>query len=384
MVLLNFEDVEIVLKKNVILRNFNFSLETGDFIGIYGENGSGKSVLAETFAGRIEPYVGGVFCGDNVGVAVVSSYEQNRLIEQERYFDDSEFMHGRTDPGRCVADILGLEDVDACGSGLDVIGILGIEGILDRGIKFLSTGEFRKLLFAKALLSGASVIVLDDPFTGLDVETRNRIVCLIDALPQFFSAVVIISGRFGDLKGCKKHFLLKDGRLGVIGRHECSVFLERSRAFVPETGGNGGLFDKRVCGGRECLVRMNNVGLSFYDDRILSNVNWEVFRGDHWQIVGPNGSGKSSLISLVTGDSPKAYGQEIFLFGRRRGSGETVWDIKERIGFVSGNLQRLHRIDQSVLSVVVSGFFDTIGFYDRPDPIQLEEARRRCDFFWYF
>ena len=88
------------------------------------------------------------------------------------------------------------------------------------------------------------------------------------------------------------------------------------------------------------LIRMDRVGMSFYNEKILTEINWTVKSGEHWQISGPNGSGKSSLLSLINGDSPKAYGQEIYLFGRKRGSGETVWDIKQQIGYVSGALQQ--------------------------------------------
>jgi molybdate transport system ATP-binding protein len=108
--------------------------------------------------------------------------------------------------------------------------------------------------------------------------------------------------------------------------------------------------------------------------RIVSDISWEVSAGERWKITGPNGCGKSTLISLINGDNPKAYSNDITLFGKKRGSGETVWDIKKRIGFVSGDFQMNYRMRTTVLDTVLSGFFDSIGLYIKPTGLQLQEA----------
>ncbi|TFH06448.1 MAG: ATP-binding cassette domain-containing protein [Spirochaetales bacterium] len=124
---------------------------------------------------------------------------------------------------------------------------------------------------------------------------------------------------------------------------------------------------------------MNEVGVSYGPTAIVSGICWTVCSSDRWMIRGPNGSGKSTLLSLITGDNPKAYGQQIMLFGRPRGSGESVWDIKRRIGFVSGDLQFSYPLGSTVRDVVLSGFFDSIGLYDQATGYQRDIAEHWLD-----
>lgn len=121
---------------------------------------------------------------------------------------------------------------------------------------------------------------------------------------------------------------------------------------------------------------MKNVEVTYNGKPILRNITWEAGPRDTWMITGPNGSGKSTLLSLINGDNPKAYGQEIYLFGRKRGSGESVWDIKKKIGFVSGDFQFNYFIRSSVAEVVLSGFFDSIGLYKKVSEYEYHAAER--------
>ena len=301
------------------------------------------------------------------------------MLERDRYYDDTDFMQGALDPGRTVRKILEQEAAKKISeSELEsYIDEFGIENILDRGIRFLSTGEFRKMMIVKALSEKPDLLVLDDPFTGLDLDSRAELESLLPVIRKKIGALVILSGRKHDFECCGqiKMYMLEDGRLSEINA-------------LKETSNDGRMAEAGLrmnvrrpnCRGNE-LIRMDAVGMSYYDEPVLKNINWKVCEGDHWQIIGPNGSGKSSLLSLINGDSPKAYGQSIYLFGKKRGSGESVWDIKKQIGTVSGALQQGHRISSNVLSVVVSGFFDTIGLYDRPDPVQLAKAESWCEEF---
>ena len=107
-----------------------------------------------------------------------------------------------------------------------------------------------------------------------------------------------------------------------------------------------------------------NDGVVSYNDRpVINHLSWTVNPGEHWQIVGPNGAGKSTLLSLVTGDHPQGYSNDLTLFGRRRGSGETIWDIKKHIGYVSSSLHLDYRVSTNVRNVILSGYFDSIGIY---------------------
>jgi len=374
-IIIELDRISKTINKTQVFNELSLRIEENSMTGIYGRNGSGKSVLSEILAGVIEPGSGSVISKDGgCRVSVVSSSERLRLLEQERRNDDSEFMQGRTDPGRAVRELLYSRGTSG-DRWIELIQEFELTKILDRGLRFLSTGEFRKVLLVRALLERPDLLVLDDPFTGLDPGMRAELHELISRISAENQALVIISGRLSDFSGLATDIrLLEDGRLRdwpIDDKPSVPRLRQDFQAGIP-----GG----RIIQARE-LIRMQGVGLSYYELKVLTDINWTVTSGEHWQIRGRNGSGKSSLLALISGDSPKAYGQNLYMFGQRRGSGETVWDIKKRIGTVSGALQYDHRINQNVISVAVSGYFDSIGLYEKPDPVQIERAEHWCEQF---
>ncbi|MDC7228034.1 MAG: ATP-binding cassette domain-containing protein [Spirochaetales bacterium] len=374
--LLRISDADLIIKRKEKLKGITLEIFRGDYIGIYGLNGSGKSLLSALIAGGLKISSGSRDEADGLQTEVVSSTERKKMLEEDRHNDDSEFMEGRVDPGRSVRDILGTDSSD--GEIKRWSKSFGIEHILERGIRFLSTGEFRKMMIVRSILAKPDILVLDDPYTGLDIETRGLLEERLDEIRGEVGSLVLVSGRLDDLNSAHRLFLLQDGS---ISEHpDLGTIRKESMYDTPEMPvfENAEGADKNSSQSETELIRLTGVGMSYYDEKILNDINWTVKSGEHWQITGPNGSGKSSLLSLINGDSPKAYGQEIYLFGRKRGSGETVWEIKQNIGLVSGSLQRQHRISQNVLSVVISGFFDSIGLYDKPDPVQIDKARDWC------
>jgi len=124
------------------------------------------------------------------------------------------------------------------------------------------------------------------------------------------------------------------------------------------------------------LVRMTNVSVQYDDRAILSGINWTIRRGESWALTGPNGSGKSTLLSLICGDNPQAYANSICLFGRYRGSGESVWHLKRRIGLISSELHLHFPDNQTCLETVLSGFHESIGFHGSPSSRQRKIAHR--------
>ena len=381
--LLSLNGAGISIKRKHLLENIDLVISSGELTGIYGLNGSGKSLLAGLISGRIKNDTGMIEKDENLRTAIVSSAERKRMLEEDRHNDDSEFMQGKEDPGRSAGDIYRLS-MDDGRNETDLERyekMFEIAHIRNRGIRYLSTGEFRKMMIVRCLLSKPDILILDDPYTGLDIATRNGLHSLISEIKKEVKAIILVTGRLDDLEDCGSLFMLENGSIHEYKSLKDIHKMAEAMApvfFTEKENNSAKPAEKDLTAERTELVRMQSVKMSYYDDRILTDINWQVTSGEHWQISGPNGSGKSSLLSLVTGDSPKAYGQELYLFGRKRGSGETVWEIKQQIGYVSGVLQRQHRISQSVLSVVISGFFDTIGLYDQPNPVQIEKARHWC------
>lgn len=114
--------------------------------------------------------------------------------------------------------------------------------------------------------------------------------------------------------------------------------------------------------------------VAYTDKTIFTQLNWQIDKGQHWQIKGPNGCGKSTLLGLIFGDHPQCYSNDITIFGHQRGSGETIWQIKQNIGMVSSSLHLQYRVSCSVLDVILSGFYDSIGLYQQPSKRELQTA----------
>jgi molybdate transport system ATP-binding protein len=218
-----------------------------------------------------------------------------------------------------------------------------------------------------------NILILDEPFAGLDTASRKTVARLIDAAMARGVQVVMVTGRREDIPSGTTH-LLVIGQGRVLQRGEKEEILRSLRMF-PGTGNAsvalGGLPQPAPSptAGKDGppLVAMENVRVAYGERVILDRLNWRVHRGEHWAVVGPNGSGKSTLLGLITGENLQVYANRVRLFGRQRGQGESLGDIRRRIGIVSPELQLRYQRPVSVRESVLSGFFDTIGLYRKPD-----------------
>ncbi len=361
---------------------------------VTGANGSGKSLLAEILTGLRPPHSGSIAWpampnGPERDAAVVSFERQERIMERERREDLSSIMHGILDPGHRVRDLLPE-------SAASLAERFGIDHLLDRGLRFLSTGEFRKSLLAGAVSRSPRLLVLDEPYDGLDAAARTELAKLIDEQHCPTRALLLVLNRRRDFPHAATHLIELDaGHTVYAGEIDRWPGLEQpagaaadatgapptgragSSTPPPETEGSATADPARAAERPSIpLIRMNNVSLSYGPTSILHDLAWTVHPSDRWMIHGPNGSGKSTLLSLIMGDNPKAYGQEIELFGRRKGSGESVWEIKRRIGMVSGDLQFRYPLRERVEETVLSGFYDSLGLFEEPTGLQREIAAR--------
>ncbi len=303
-------------------------------------------------------------------LGVVSFKDQQELFEQEVRNDESDFLD-RIDPGTLAGEFLtNIEDNRA------LIDQFRLSGVLNSGYRQLSSGESRKLLILKAVTDGASHLLIENPYDGLDVASCvefDRIMALL--IERRFKVLLVLSSRSDIPDWCSHLAWFDKGRLAGCGARGEIVRQIEGRA-------NGDDWNQ-ILENREHttvddsveLVRLVN-GQARYGDRIIfSNFDFRVVRDQHTLVTGPNGAGKSTLLALVTGDHPDCYTNELYLFGKRRGSGESIWQIKKEMGIVSPALHREHYIPGNSLQIVVSGFFDSIGLYSRPSEQQRQVAR---------
>ncbi|MCB9627982.1 MAG: ATP-binding cassette domain-containing protein [Sandaracinaceae bacterium] len=333
--------------------------------GVYlltGPNGSGKSSAAQHLADTTP------------GAQLLSAETQQAFYERELAEDESNFRGG-ADLGKTVHDLLG----DA-GRAHPLYRALRLSELGSRGYRQLSTGESRKVLLLRALAAAPPLIVLDDPFEGLDhaacAELRDAL-----ALVAAETAVLVV-GTFvashSDTRRLLPLELVREVR--VLGPGGAEVFRgpldawlahapEAARAHLPPPVDDGPWHaDDTGFAPGQALIVLRSGRVAYGEHVIFDGLDLTVRAGEHTLIEGPNGSGKSTLLELFTGDHPQAYANDLTLFGRRRGSGESVWDVKRRVGLVSGRLHRDYRVSASVETVLLSGLFDSIGLYETPGP----------------
>jgi molybdate transport system ATP-binding protein len=269
-----------------------------------------------------------------------------------------------------------------------VIDLLGIGELLSKGIEQLSDGERRKVSIARALMQQPQLLILDNPLTGLDQHFRVKLTEIIQLLTkgrtQHTMRVIIVTTREDEIPPGITHLLIvQNGSILAQGPRE--TFQERgithSIARREPPGERSGSLPARPSSKDheplpQVLVQMERVNVSYGNARILQNIDWMVRLGEHWALLGPNGAGKTTLLSLILGDHPQVYANNISLFGKRRGQGESIWEVKRRIGWVAPELHLYHPRGVSSLHIVCSGFYDSVGLYHPCTSQQRQTARQ--------
>ncbi|MBQ4393112.1 MAG: ATP-binding cassette domain-containing protein [Prevotella sp.] len=245
----------------------------------------------------------------------------------------------------------------------------GLMDLLDKYVILLSSGELRKFQLVKTLMARPQTLILDNPFIGLDAETRQQLRALLYRLIQSQQLTIyLVVSRCDDIP---------DYVDDIVWLTPESVM----RAEAPRLGDA----DRQLllhlpaapdCRGSE-VVQMTDVSIRYGSRTILSHLDWTVREGERWALSGQNGSGKSTLLSLISADNPQAYACNICLFGKQRGSGETIWQIKRRIGYVSPEMHRAYHHNLPVEQIVASGLKDTVGLFMRTN-----EAERETCHWW--
>jgi molybdate transport system ATP-binding protein len=277
-----------------------------------------------------------------------------------------------------VGELLG-----AAGRAHPLFAAFRLEGLWERGYRRLSTGEARKLLLLRAVVQQPPLLILDDPFDGLDRAACAELATAVVEVAQELPVVVVGSYAARELPfepGALREVALVE-RHQLVFRGSPAEFATRSAAALtphtPPPVDSGSYYPPLAQ--ETPLVDLRGGHIRYGDQIVFEGLELRIEAGQHTLIEGPNGSGKSSLLDMLTGDHPQAYANELYLFGRRRGSGETVWDIKRNVGSVSGRLHRDYRVGGSVEEVLLSGLYDSIGVYQKPEPSHRGRARAWLD-----
>ena len=351
----------------------NFHLAKGEHLAIVGRNGGGKSMLVDMITGKHPVYPG------QLSYSFDEPYNNLKHITfRDTYGGDNDrtyFLQQRWNQMEID------EETPTVGSKLEEAFMLAgddtperrafqkhlyqlfhLEDLLDKYIILLSSGELRKYKLVANLFTKPKVLIIENPFIGLDAETRDQVKQLlatlagqqdmqiilvlskIDEIPEFITRVIkMLDLRFVEDIVVKTYY--------PIDRCPHAILLQKPNNIPPLP---------------QQIIQFNNVTIRYGERTILKDLNWVVLKGEHWALSGQNGAGKSTLLSLVCADNPQAYANDISLFGHRRGSGESIWDIKKHIGYVSPEMHRSYKQNISAIEIVASGLKDTVGLYARP------------------
>ncbi len=359
--MIRFTGIEARLHDGRHLKVADWTIEDGQYWAIAGTNGSGKTALSCLFGGQV-PLLQGEMNNSPENPGYVSLEAQREQIEWELKEDDSDLTDCFT-LGTPVREFLG-----ELGEYAYLVEALRLTHLLDKGFRSLSTGESRKVLWVRQLAEGHEWLVLDEPFEGLDVDSRQVVTELLQKLVSQGQKILWVANRLDEMPEWishiafvhEAHLLTQGSRDDVLAQPEVSAlvhFDQELPELPPRPGGESSLVEG------DPLVTLTDGFIEYGDRTLFERLNWQINPGEHWAIQGPNGCGKTSLLQMITGDNPACYRNQLHLFGMKRGSGESIWDIKKHIGLVSASLQWEYRATTNVLSALISGLYDSIGLY---------------------
>lgn len=411
MTLISIDDITIQAGGQRWFEHTTWTIEKGQSWAVFGSTGSGKTTLVKALCGKLRLASGRItyyFDEDphpqgrttlNAGEILTLSAESHRdFLRPFAAYHQARWQSFEGEDAPTVRSLLGLDGpAPARLARLDpqkrdeLIRLLNLGPLLERKILHLSHGESRKVLIARLWMSAPRLLVLDDPFTGLDAGSRAVFAQAVEALIAGGSPpLIMVTARAEEIPaGIRRLVLVEGQRVTALGERETVLATWRQapagRPTPRELPPANPDFERMLAQYAEALsanpvlqlpelIRMEDVSVSYGGVEVLKNLSWRVAPGERWALLGHNGAGKTTLLSLIMGDNPQSYANAIHLFGRRRGSGESIWEIKQHIGWVSPELHIYYPHTSTCLDVVSSGFFDSAGLHRRPSAEQSQRA----------
>jgi molybdate transport system ATP-binding protein len=367
-----------------VLRDLNWTINRHENWLLRGASGSGKTSLAKAIAGliKVQGTIEINFDARNslpaVAHYVANWYQFTDLEGQSNFYYQQRYNKQATETTATIKAELesyGKEHQLQFSEAERLLAALGFSELINSTLIQLSSGEHKKLQLVKALWFRPQLLIIDQPYNGLDKLSRKNLNGLLEEISSNGTQLILITND-RELPSCVHHFAeIKDGQLQETLADEYAEDFDVVIRPVPS------FLAEAPVSTAESIIRMIGVNISYGEKQVLKNINWEVKAGEKWLLQGHNGSGKSTLLSLITGDHPQAYANNFYLFGNKRGSGESIWEIKQRMGLISPELHWYFDPTATVKQSIVSGFYDSSGLFSDPSYTKKAQADELVTYF---
>jgi molybdate transport system ATP-binding protein len=372
--LLKIQDATFKKFQYTVFQNTCWEMQAGESWAIVGGCGAGKTTFLEILDGKVLKIKGEMSYGftgsGKLSEHVASVYFNDPSINCGDFYRQQRYNASETEGIITVRNFLQLNDCD----GFSELQALGLDQLLDMEIIKLSNGQFKKMMIAKALMKKPRLLLLDNLYTGLDKQARDYIDMTVNQIMALGTGIVTVADRHipDSITNIMEieNFSVKNiyERENYVPVHHYPRYKLPALPPAPEKT-------------FETAVKLDDVNIAYNGRPVVSQAKWTVRHGDKWALTGPNGAGKSMLLSLVFADNPQAYSNSIILFGRKRGTGESIWDIKDNIGFVSPEMHLYFNSNKTCGEAALSGLSENPY---RKIKVTDETARFAGNLFEYF